>query len=202
MRGIVFALRGEISLGKNFKGIATGFFFRQCGDTDFKLVKAGESGEQRNIHRRFEVLGLGHGEQFATSGQARQARESPKHPQGCILALSLWRSRLGGGFPQRLAARTHCGAAFARRDAARTRRRGRRRYDLVALGQGQCQDAPGYARRRRDRPVFALPEAGPLEGQPENKDALMLFLLRVGEGNMHMPMDALPCCRVATGPAS
>jgi hypothetical protein len=48
------------------------------------------------------------------------------------LILFLWRSRPGCGFPQRLAARIRRWTRFARRDAARTRRRGRPRYGFAS----------------------------------------------------------------------
>jgi hypothetical protein len=54
------------------------------------------------------------GNYFKHGPENKKGNKSAQKWHGCILARSLWRSRLGGGFPQRLAARPHGGAAFAR----------------------------------------------------------------------------------------
>ena len=46
VRGIMFALCGEIGFGKNFKGIAPRFLIGQCSDFLFQLCKAREAREK------------------------------------------------------------------------------------------------------------------------------------------------------------
>ena len=46
LRGVVFALRGQVSLREDLEGIAAIFFCRQCRDSPLKFVEAAEASEQ------------------------------------------------------------------------------------------------------------------------------------------------------------
>jgi len=49
LRGVVFPLRGEISLGKNFKRRTARLFVGQRGDLRFQFGKAGQASEQMSL---------------------------------------------------------------------------------------------------------------------------------------------------------